>query len=296
MGLRASRPTVLLWLGAAAGLAAAISTIASPPNAKLASPLPAGVVATVNGVPIPEADYERALKTFGEYGQRATIGADDKRRVLQRLIDDELMIEYGLQFDMARGDQPTRHALLNAVFSAESAAGAALAPTSDELERYYQQIRPELEHPGDMRLHVLLIRVGGGLDAQLARERAEQAVGLLRSGTSFAAVQADLATPGEAQVPDRLLSVSELGQRLGPLVLDKVLALRAGDVSDVLGTDATLRVVQVVERRPAEIPSLDAARDAVLARYRRQRSDEVFADKIASLRAVARIHSAETLP
>ena len=52
--------------------------------------LPDGAVATVNGRPIALATYERVLAGLDE-DKREGITAEDRRHVLDRLIDEELL-------------------------------------------------------------------------------------------------------------------------------------------------------------------------------------------------------------
>ena len=129
--MRPRRALLLLWAGAAIGLVLALTSLAFPARGRSSGALSPGVVATVNGQPISRGDYDAVLRTIGELRQRA-VTDEDRRAALDRLIDDELLIEYGLQLGMARGDPTTRQALLGAVFTAERARNMYQDRAADE--------------------------------------------------------------------------------------------------------------------------------------------------------------------
>jgi hypothetical protein len=54
------------------------------------------------------------LRTMSELQQRPPTD-EDRKAALDRVIDEELMIEYGLELGMVRDDPTTRQALLSAV-------------------------------------------------------------------------------------------------------------------------------------------------------------------------------------
>jgi hypothetical protein len=284
----------LLWAGAGAGLSLAIGSL-SLPSRHSSIPLPERAVAMVNGVEISRVDYDVMLRTIEE-SERRPLTEDDKRAAVGRLIEDELMIEHGLDLGMVRGDLATRHALLSAVFAAERAPGEASEPSPDALERFYLEIRNELRKPGKMRLRQIVIRAKDRMDQASARAKAEDAMRRLRAGVPFEGVRVELEGEGEKPLPDRLLDATELRPLVGPITLERANELEVGQVSDVIGYDHTFRVVQLVERGPEETATLEEARDAVLARYWQKSGDEAFARKIRALRAAARIRTMEKLP
>ncbi len=296
MGRSPPRALVLFWAGTTLGLALAIGSLAWPTaKPKPERAIPRTAVAVVNGVPILKSDYEAALRVVAQTQQRAPTLAD-KRAALQRLVDDELLIEHGIALGMVRADQPTRDALLSAVFTAERAPGQAQTPTEAELERFYGTIRSQLKRPGSLHVRQLLIRFAGRRDEPAARARAAQAVRRLRAGEPFERVRAELASPNQQDVIDQPLPFDVLSRRLGTIATQAVLRLEPGQVSDVLGSGTLLRVIQLVAKQPAEIPTLEQARAQVLARYREQVADQVFTARLATLRKQARISATDPPP
>jgi hypothetical protein len=292
-----SRATWLLWLGAGGGLALAIASLTVPAARTAPAAIPPGAVAVVNGALILRADYDGELQRMAERERRAPT-ARDKHAVVQRLIEEELMLERGLQLGMARADAPTRRALLSAVVAAERASADGSA-SPDDIDRLYQQAADRFAQPGKLRLRQLTFRVLNQAALAATRARAEDAVRRLRAGERFedvrSAVAADAETDADA-LPDRSLSADELRERIGPIALAAALALQPGAVSDVLGSGSLLRVLLLVERGEPQLPPLQQIRAQVQRLYEQQAADRALATRIAALREAAEIRVAEPLP
>ena len=294
-----ARATWLLWLGAALGLALAIASLAVPvaPDAKRAAPaIPRGAVASVNGVLILQADYAAELQRIAQ-GTGRPVSARDKQRAVEHLVQQELLIARGIELGLVRGDAPTRSALLAAVAATERAGAKPSTPTPEELERYYRAAGDQLQQPGKLRVRQLSYRVLNESTRASTHARAVDAVQRLRAGEPFEQVRvATAAYAGPDPLPDRLLSVAELREQIGPAALSAALALQPGQVSDVLGSGPVLRVLMLLERGDPELPPLQAIRADVQRRYQLQAGDRALAERIAELRKRALIRVAEKLP
>lgn len=300
-----ARASWLLWLGAATGLALAVTSISggassakSPPAAQptAPAPLPRGAVAVVDGVLILQADYDLELRRIVERERRAPT-ARDKQAAVQRLVDDELLLARGIELGMVRADAPTRRALLGAVFASERAAAVTRAPSAEEIERAYREAGDALQQPGKLRLRQLSYRVLNRDTSAATHARAADAVRRLRAGEPFEQVRvATAAYAGPDPLSDRLVSVAELREQLGPVALAAALALQPGQVSEVLGSGPQLRVLLLLERGEPELPPLQEIRAQVQRMAQQQAADRAFAARIAELRKDASIRVAERLP
>ena len=128
---RSTRPRVLLGIGAALGLAlAALDLVGARHDA---ASLPDGAIAVVDGVPIPTSDYERALAALSA-DRRSALDDDDRRRVLDRLVDEELLVQKGLDLGLPRRDRRVRSDIVASVVESVVAEAATREPSSAEVE------------------------------------------------------------------------------------------------------------------------------------------------------------------
>ena len=288
-----ARGSILLAIGAGAGVAlAATGLVAS--SVTRGRRLPPGAVARVNDTLVRADDYTRSLDALAR--DRRT-GADpaDRRLVLDRLIDEELLVQRGLELGLARQDARVRRDLTAAVIDAVVAEHEEEKPSDGELEAFYQQERDFFARPGRLRVRQLWCRADGTGDAAGAEARARAAAASLRAGEDFAAVRARLGDAEIAPIPDALLSPAKLLDHLGPTALRAALELAAGAVSDPIRSATGWHVLQVVEREAEWVPPREEIADEVLAEYRRRRGERALRAYLDGLRARAEVEIAPAL-
>lgn len=78
--------------------------------------LPDTVVARVNGTDIQMVEYQRALKLFGSE-KREPIADKDRSLVLERMIEEELLLQHGMSSGLVRRDRDVRMAALQSILT-----------------------------------------------------------------------------------------------------------------------------------------------------------------------------------
>ena len=165
------RALVVLAIGAAAGVVLAASGLVHiKPNA---ASLPQGAVAKVNGEVVRSEDYERTVAGLAS-DRRDGITAEDRRHVVDRLIDEELLVQRGVELGLARRDRKVRADLTAGVIASIVADTEDLQPTAAELQAFYDENRTFFARPGRLRLRQIFVHpAAGGDDAARARDRSE---------------------------------------------------------------------------------------------------------------------------
>ncbi len=284
------RPVVLLILGAALGALLAAAGLSSPgPTA-----LPPGVVALVNGAPIREEDYLSAIDGVDADRREASRDAD-RAHVLDRLIDEELLVQRGLALDLARQDRRVRADLTQTVIDGVVTQAGETEPSDTELQAFFDAERAFFAGPGRLRVRQVFVRTTAPSDPA-ALARADQAAQRLRAGEAFAAVQSALGDTPLAPVPDAALPPAKLRDYLGPTALRAALELDGAEVSDPIRSGSGYHVLQVVERQPDAVPALADIRPQVLAEVRRRAGEAALRAYLDGLRGDAAVVVREPLP
>jgi len=284
------RARTLLAVGAATGLAvAAVSLVTGMRGAR---GIPAGAVATVNGIAISRDDYLRTLAALAG-DRREPIDDADKRRVVDRLIDEELLLQRGLDLGLVRRDRTVRSQLVGATMELLASGGAD--PPREELVAYYDAHRDYFAEPGRVRVRQVLVRVPGGDEAP-ARARADEAARRLRAGEAFATVRAALGDDEVAPLPDTLLPAVKLREYVGETATRAALELPVGATSDPVRTSMGFHVLQVVERSQPAVPPFDQIEDRVRAEVRRRADETALRTSLDALRKAADVQTSEPLP
>jgi len=278
----------LLGLGAAAGLALSVASLLVSPDA---SQLPDGAVALVNGTPIRSETYRQLLAAL-DADRRAPLDAADRRHVLDRLIEEELLVQHAVALGLVRSDRRVRADLVSAALAGIAAAADAHEPSPEQVAAFYAENRDYFARP--VRLRVRQLFVGPPGDA--ARARAEQAVERLRAGEPIDRVSQELGDPVLAPLPDAPLPPAKLREYLGPSALEAVSALAPGEVSDPVATPQGYHVLTLVSRSDGEAPPLAEVDPQVRAELRRREGDRLLRQRLDTLRAEADVRLAPGAP
>jgi hypothetical protein len=281
---RSRRGGTLLAVGAVIGLAAALWGALGQPGPGRPD---ADAIATVDGVAIARADYERALGALAA-DKRSPLTSGDERRALDRLIDEELLVRRGLDLGLGTSDLAVRKALVDAMVQFASAEAAGREPDDAELRRFYAE-RPELVQAGP----ALRVRVVSFPSRDSTRVAAMRAA--LHAGKDFAAAAA--ASGAEAVfVPDTLLPAAKIADYAGPTVRDAAIALSPGDVAGPLDVGGVPTFVLLVDRHAGAAPSFEQVRGLVAEEWRRRQSEAALQHYLVLLRRHARIRYSADAP
>jgi parvulin-like peptidyl-prolyl isomerase len=286
--------TLILACGAATGIVLAATGLlgSQSPSGRL---LPANAVARVNGEVIRTEDYQRVLNAVAQ-DRRNGLDDEQRRLVLDRLIDEELLVQRGLELGFARQDTKVRKDLTAAVIDSVVAEYQDMQPTDADLQPFYDEHRDFFTGPGRLRVRQIWCRAAVGTDAQRALERAQQAAGRLRAGEEFERVRDDLGDQEIAPLPDTPLPAAKLADYLGPTPLRTVLALDVGRVSDPIRSSTGYHVLQLLERQPDTAPPLPAIASQVAMEFRRRAGERALRAYLDDLRARAAIELPSTPP
>ncbi len=226
-----SRPWLLAG-GMVLGAAAAVFYMVRVPDSVAPT---SDAVAWVNGRPIARESYESALRAVASDRKTGVLEQGDRERVLERLIDQELLIDRAIELGLHERDPQIRNTLATAMidFLVRRAEDEARASGESELRDFYESERFRFERAAQLRVEV--------------------------EGSAV-------------PLPDGFLLEKEIAQRLGPGVARRVSELEAGE-SFVVGEGDAAYAVRLLERRGGQVATFEDARPAIEAAYLRHRSE-----------------------
>jgi parvulin-like peptidyl-prolyl isomerase len=279
----------LLALGAATGLAIAAASLVSGTRRDVPPP---DAIATVNDAVIRRDDYLRALAGIAS-DRRTPPDASDKRHVLDRLIDEELLLQRGIALGVARRDRTVRAQLVTATMELLASTTAEASP--DELRAFYDAHPDYFTERGRIRARQIFVRTEGRSE-EAARVRAETATRRLRAGEAFDVVRGELGDEETAPIPDALLPASKLRDYVGETAMTTALARAAGETTDPVRSSMGFHVLQVTERTASAVPPFEEVVDRVRVERRRRADEATLRAALDQLRRAARVRTVEPLP
>lgn len=273
------RARALLALGAALGVALAVRGSTHAGGA--AYTLPRGVTARVGDALITHEEYQRALAAVAADRREVAPDAAMRRHVLNRLIDEELLIQGAVELGLPLRD-PRVRGLLAASMLESVVGGADPAPTERALRAYYEAHATRFTRRGRVRVQALYF-VGEG-----AGERAEVASERLLRGDAFESVARE-ADPPPLPLPSGFVPVSHLAELVGPSVARAVDGLTVGEIAPRVATDAGTWMLRLAARQDGEATPFEDARLHILAEMRREADDARLRTWLDSRRSRSRV-------
>jgi parvulin-like peptidyl-prolyl isomerase len=237
-------------------------------------------VVLVNQQPISRSDYLLQLQTL--YGvDLAHATAEQRRKVLDDMIREELFVQRGKELDVASTDPDVRAAMVNAVEMEIAVDAITRQPSEAELRRYYTLHRERYASEGTMSVRDYVFRPE---EIQAAAE----AAGMLKLGAL---------TPALLERWHASISGKVSGEEfyfaakihLGDALFEAARSLPDGGISAPIAEAGSLHVLYMLKNmRPVPF-DFAAARDQVLTDYRNdaighlRTGDEAFLRKRANV-------------
>lgn len=282
----ARRSLALLAAGAVVGLGiAGFGLFTAKGNAS--HTVPPEDAALVNQQPILISDFTTQLQSeFGIPIGKATQA--QKRKVLGDMINEELMVQRGLEMNLPSSDPDVRAALVAGVELQNSANVIAKQPTEAEMQAYYDQHKDRYRTQGVITLRDLSLAAAPGRNLDQSRAIMAEAAKALRTGTGVEAVQARYGLTENHKVNGEELDFAakiHLGDTLYAAVRDA----KAGEVTDPVADKDGVHVMVVGKRVPSVQLTLEEASNQVFTDFKKDAQDAVQAANIRYLRSKAEI-------
>lgn len=269
---------VLLALGACAGLILAASGLVDRWS-QSPGELPVGAIARVGEQIITQERFLQVLNDLAA-DKRAPLSAEDRQFVIDRLIDEELLIQRGMELGLAETSPQIRKALAAAVIGQLTAEAEASLPSEEALHHLYES-DPEF-FTSTARFRLRWLRIPANDNA--AQSKAEDAYRQLSNGVALEEVGQSTGLEAVTILPDALLPLSKISDYLGPTLTGHVSLLEHGGYSRPIEDNGDLHILQLLDNRPAVLPPFEQARPVLEAEYLRRAGDEALRQYLKWLR------------
>ena len=265
----------LLALGAAVGITLAATGALSPLDERGRS-LPSGALVRVNDTLITEEEYARSLDLLAT-DKRNELTDADRRHVLKRLIEQELLIQRGVEIGLVSSDPSVRKAIAAAMIQSVIGPVASLQFDREELEKFYAENLGLFTLPARFRVQQIVFLRSNG-EKQDALSRAHQAERALERGTPFETVRERFGDHPILALPDALLPPHKLREYLGPTLARAAMKLNPGQITEPLRSPSGVHILWLADAGAAQIPPIENILDQVESEYRRRAADKALRD------------------
>jgi len=255
------------WLvaGACVGLLAAAYGLLE--RADDGAGLPEHAVARVGEALITADEFERSVARLeSSYGQ--TLDDAQRARVLEQIIDEELLVQRGIELGMPASESTVRTAIVQSLIASVTADADAADPDDETLRAFYNENASDYTYASAMTLEAWVTD-----DQQLA-------LAFVEGGGAEAAPGGLQPLPG---LPTAPAPPERLRMFVGPAIAAAAADMPVGEAR-VFARQGRWYVVRVKRRDASTLADLDSVRSQVLLDYRRDLADRRLAAYVDDLR------------
>lgn len=279
--LNTTRGLALMASGAVIGLViAAIGLFTAKGTTTLV--VPPEDVALVNQQPIFRSDYLAQIRQLYEVDYQHATPAQ-RKKTLDDMIREELFVQRGAELDVAASDPTTRSAMVSAVEQQASTDAMTDVPSDEKLLAYYTKNKARYSPEGYMHVRDLVFAAGTSATTLAAA----------RAVTPDLAVAKFGARDSGKVTTDEFYFAADI--HLGKELSQKAKALANGAVTAPVTLSDGIHLVYMIKNVRPLPEDFIAAKNRVLADYRRDASNSMLTHEQEYLRKRANILIADDL-
>jgi hypothetical protein len=286
------RSMVLLAAGALIGLAIAGYGLFTAKGTR-SHGVPPEAIALVNQRQILRSDFMTQTQAqFTVPFEQSTL--EQRHKVLEDMINEELMMQRGLEIDLPSYDPAVRNALVAGVELEVTADVLAQQPTSEQLRAYYEAHKDKYSSEGVMQLRDLVAKTDAA-HAEAARATAAAAIAALRKGQPLEAVSRKFGLVDSGRFMDSgHVDTGNIFQfavraKTDDATYNATLPLKDGEVSDPIPLADGVHLVAMIKHRFPVAQSFEEATNGVWTDVKNEAQARVNAANLAYLRSRADI-------
>tara|TARA_Y100001934_G_scaffold153089_1_gene183496 strand:- start:1125 stop:1970 length:846 start_codon:yes stop_codon:yes gene_type:complete len=278
-----SNQSKLLLFASIIGTFLAIYSIVD--NNKNFSSLPNDVIAIVNDKIIPSEKFRTVIQLI-ENDKRDDLTEADRKMALDRIIEEELLVQYAYQNGFLEADDLLRKSIVRSVVDSIVEQSVSVIPDEDELQDFYKDNLPVFTL--DEQYRVVILSSQYLLDIKTAKEIWQESYDIQK-------LEIDIPSIRHLGIPSGFISKLRLGSLIGPLLRDVVLSLRIGETSKAIETIYGYTIVTLVDKKDKIIPEYSDIKEVVLQEYRRRQRENILEELLSDLRRQSDIDINSTL-
>jgi len=267
-----SNQSKLLLLASIIGTFLAIYSIVD--SNKNYTSLPDDVVAMVNDKIIPTEKYQIVLELIAN-DKRNDLTKEDKKMALDRIIEEELLVQYAYQNGFLEVDDLLRKNIVRSVVDSIVEQAIAVIPEEKDLRLFFSENRSFFTI--DEQFRIVIFSSKNEDDIKKAKRIWEESYDTKLLFSS-------IGTVGKMDLPSGFISKMRLGNLIGPLLRELVLSLRVGETSRVIKTIYGYSIITLIDKKNQNTPEFEIIKDVVIQEYRRRQREDILDDLLNTLK------------
>jgi parvulin-like peptidyl-prolyl isomerase len=267
------RSLTLFACGTALGLGLAAYGLFTAAGTRMYG-VPAEDVALVNGRHILRSDFiaQTELETTKTFVRTTK---EERLKVLNEMIAEELLVQRGLEMDLAASDAEVRTAEVGGVQAQVDADVLAQQPSEEQLRSYFEAHKDKYAPEGIMALRDFVIQPDEMISAEDALAKAKEAAEAFRKGRDSEDVLATYNLKDSGKIDRGDLFDFAVRVKLSPALYGAAAKLATHQASEPVMEAGAVHVILMEKRQAPPSKTFEQTRDAVLQDFRKEEQGRV---------------------
>ena len=236
--------------------------------------------AKIEDTSIPMEKYLVQLEGLAK-DKRSPITQSDKEYVLERMIEEELLIKRALDLGMLDNNPMARGTIVQQMIKTIISENQRYEVTEEELKGFFEQNTGFFTKSS--RLRIRQIYFSEEDFKELTFEESYKAYDLLLEGKSFDEVS-KFGSISALKIPNSLMTLTKVREYVGPSIMNIANSLVPGSFTQPIKVSGGYKIIYLLEKEAADKPAFKLIRDSVLAEFLKRRDDNSLRQYLDNLK------------
>ena len=213
--------------------------------------------------------------------KRSPMTQSDKEYVLERMIEEELLIKRALDLGMLDNNPMARGTIVQQMIKTIISENQRYEVTEQELKEFFEQNTGFFTKSS--RLRIRQIYFSEEDFKELTFEESYKAYDLLLEGKSFDEVS-KFGSISALRIPNSLMTLSKVREYVGPSIMNIASSLAPGSFTQPIKVSGGYKIIYLLEKELADKPTFNRIKDSVLAEFLKRRDDNSLREYLDNLK------------
>ena len=235
-------------------------------------------VANVGGVQISKEKYYTQLEGLAR-DKKNPITERDKNYVLERMIEEELLIIRAKELGLFENNQIVRGSIIQQMIKLIISENYLESVEEETLRKFYEQNIGFFSSASRLRLQQIYFSNLSGD----SKERSDEAFEYLKEGASYDEVS-KMADQSALTIPNSMMNLSKVREYIGPTLMNLARRLEPGEFSVPMEVAGGHKIIYLFDKELSEPEEFDSIQPKILKEYQRRRDDNSLREYLEDLK------------
>ena len=235
-------------------------------------------VANVGGVQISKEKYYSQLEGLAR-DKKNPITERDKNYVLERMIEEELLIIRAKELGLFENNQIVRGSIIQQMIKLIISENYLESVEEETLRKFYEQNIGFFSSASRLRLQQIYFSNLSGD----SKGRSDEAFEYLKEGASYDEVS-KMADQSALTIPNSMMNLSKVREYIGPTLMNLARRLEPGEFSVPMEVAGGHKIIYLFDKELSEPEEFDSIQPKILKEYQRRRDDNSLREYLEDLK------------